>query len=89
MGIIKDKSRTLRRVFVKTSTRIVKHYTKKMPRKARSSDGAILHGVPRGNAVDISRLSKTQRRPQRPYGGNLSSKAMRALIVRKVREAEE
>lgn len=90
MGMIKEKSRTFRRNNVRIPTGLTNHFTKKKPRKARCSvHGMLLHGVPRGNAVDIARLPKTKRRPQRPYGGNLSSKAMRELIVRKAREVVE
>lgn len=90
MGMIKAKSRTLRRNSIRVQTGLANHYTRKKPRKARCSvDGLLLPGVPRGNSVDISRLPKSMRRPQRPYGGNLSSRAMRALIIRKTREAVE
>lgn len=90
MGMIKAKSRTLRRVKVRTSTRLALHYEKKKPKKARCSvNGMLLSGVARGNQVDISRLAKTKRRPQRPYGGCLSSRAMRELIIRKTRSKIE
>lgn len=39
-----------------------------------------LHGVPHLRVTQLNRLSKTQKRPQRPFGGNLSSKAMREAI---------
>lgn len=36
-----------------------------------------LPGMPRGSRVEIRRLSKTQRRPERPYGGQLCSPCTR------------
>lgn len=45
----------------------------------------VLHGVPRARGTDMTRIQKSKRRPERPYGGMLSSKATRLLIIKKVR----
>ncbi len=40
----------------------------------------LLHGTPRGSPVEIGKLSKTERRPSRPFGGQLCSKCSRIVI---------
>jgi large subunit ribosomal protein L34e len=50
--------------------------------------GQRLQGVPQTKRFKISKMSKSQKRPQRPYGGVLSSSAMRSLIIRKARETK-
>jgi large subunit ribosomal protein L34e len=47
---------------------------------------AILSGVPRERPFKLAQLAKTERRPERPYGGVLCSKCMRKTIVAKVRK---
>ena len=82
----KFKSRTLRRVKIKTpnSTKIV--YKHRKPAKAIcGSCGAILKGVPRARKSEIVNMPKTAKRPERPYGGVLCSKCMRAKIKESVR----
>ena len=83
----KHKSRSLRRVFVRTpGGRTVLHYRKRKDAAARCGRcGALLKGVPR----DISKLSKTEKRPERPYGGVLCSKCMREVIKESAREISE
>lgn len=40
----------------------------------------LLHGTPRGSLVEIRKLSKTERRPSRPFGGQLCSRCSRIVI---------
>ncbi len=47
--------------------------------------GVKLMGVPKGKVNSISKLSKTQRRPQRPYAGVLCSNCSRNLFKSKIR----
>ena len=81
------RSRTLRRVFVKTpGGRNKIHYKKRKPSAPKCAEtGQILPGVARGNPADIRKLSKSQRVPSRPFGGKLSSKAMRSTIKERIR----
>ena len=44
-----------------------------------------LHGVPGRNAVDIGKLSKTEKRPSRAYGGYLCSDCTKELFREKAR----
>ncbi len=83
----KKKSRRLRRIFVKTpGGKTVIHYKRRKPKAAKCVCGAKLMGVPRDIPSKIKKLAKTEKRPERPYGGNLCSKCMRAKIKATVSE---
>ena len=83
----KRKSRTFRRIYTKTpggKTRVM--YKKRKPAKAKCAVcKAILAGVPRDRPYKIKKLSKTQKRPERPYGGVLCSRCLKKLMVEKAR----
>jgi large subunit ribosomal protein L34e len=81
-------SRTKRRVAVKLpgNRTKVKITNKKPSRAVCASTGKPLQAVPQLKGPQIRRLSKSKRRPERPYGGFLSSKAMRKLFIKKARE---
>ena len=81
------KSRTLRRVYRKTpGNRTVVHYKKKKPKKSRCAGcSALLKGVPRERPHKMKKISKTKKRPERPYGGYYCSKCMRKLMIEKAR----
>ena len=83
------RSRSLRRVFVKTpGGRTVVHYKRKRHGPARCAlCGAVLSGVPTGPKVIISNMSKTKKRPNRAYGGFLCPRCMREIAKEAVREA--
>jgi len=62
------------------------HYARRKPAKAHcASCRDILKGVPRELPYKQSNLPKTMKRPERPYGGVLCSKCMRAKIVAEAR----
>ncbi len=73
------RSRSYKRINKKTpGGQSVLRYKKKKPSKHVCAEcGAILHGVPRGRPYEIGKLSKTKKRPNRPFGGNLCSKCAR------------
>lgn len=78
----KHKSRSYRRVKVKTpGGRVVIHYRKRLPGKAKCVCGKELHAVPRLRPYKMRKLAKTKKRPERPYGGVLCSKCMREKII--------
>lgn len=81
------RSRTFRRVKLRTpGGRNIVHYEKKKPARAQCANcGSYLHGVAQGNKTAINKLSKTQRRPERPYAGVLCSPCTRNLIKSKAR----
>ncbi len=60
------------------------HYKERRPKRARDPvTKELLPGVPSLNPYRIRKLPKSQRRPNRPYGGVLSSSEMRKLIVKR------
>lgn len=87
MPAMRFRSRTLRRVFVKMpGGSTVRTYRKRRNAAAQCAvTGETLHGVPRGNKTEVRALPKSQRRPSRPYGGVLSSRAMRRKLIQKAR----
>lgn len=74
-----------RKVKVRTpSGRTIIHYEKRRPNKARCSIcGAELNGVPALRPYQLSKLAKTEKRPERPYGGVICPKC----LARGIREA--
>jgi len=81
------KSRSLRRVYVRTpGGKTVIHYRKRKPSKAKCAIcKKPLHGVPRERPTKLRKLSKTEKRPSRPYGGYLCAKCLREVIKEKAR----
>ena len=82
------KSRTFRRVSTKVPGGKTKlHYKKRKPSIAHCGRcGTQLQGIPRGSAKDIAKLSKSQRRPERPFGGVLCSQCLKDIIKYEARE---
>jgi large subunit ribosomal protein L34e len=82
------KSRTLRRIAVKVPGGAVKrHYRQRKPGKAVCSTcQKPLAGVPRELPRQLTKLPKTAKRPQRPYGGVLCSACLRRMLLTKARE---
>lgn len=59
---------------------------RKKPKFAKCARcGAILHGVPREIPSRMRKLSLSEKRPNRPYGGYLCSKCMREVMKEKAR----
>ncbi len=84
----KRRTRKLRRIYVRTpGGRTVVHY--KEMRKSRqhcSSCGSVLHGVKAVHPHVLRAMPKSQKRPERPYGGVLCSQCMRREIIQKARQ---
>jgi len=76
------RSRSLRRVKVRTpGGRTVTHYEKRRPGPARCARcGRPLAGVPRLRPAKMRNLSKTAKRPERPYGGVLCPSCLAELL---------
>jgi large subunit ribosomal protein L34e len=83
----RHKSNTMRKVFVRLpgGKTAVRYKLRKPSRATCPMTGEKLQGVPNLRPVGISRLPKTKRRPQRAFGGVLSSRAARRVIVSKAR----
>lgn len=71
----------------KTPTnRIKKVQRREKPKAAKCARcGKPLHGVPKAHPSEIRKMSKSKRRPSRPYGGHLCSHCMRELFREKAR----
>jgi len=81
------RSRSKRKVKVKTpGSRVVIHYRRKKPQAARCHKcGTTLKGVPRAFPKQLQNMPKTQKRPERPYGGVLCSTCSRILFKDKAK----
>ena len=81
------RSRSLRKVKIRLpGGRTVIHYKREKPKAAHCARcNAVLKGVPRERPFKMRSLPRTKKRPERPYGGSLCSKCMRALIIEKFR----
>ncbi|MBU0471436.1 MAG: 50S ribosomal protein L34e [Nanoarchaeota archaeon] len=81
------KSGTFRKIFKKIiSGKNVIHYKKRKPKQHKCAEcGKELSGIPRLTPIKMQALSKTEKRPERPYGGNLCSICTRKKIIQKAR----
>ncbi len=77
--------RRLKKVRVAVRTpggRTVYHYKHKRHSPARCMRcGAKLNATPTGPRSIMAKIPKSQRRPNRPYGGNLCSSCLRELMT--------
>ncbi|NOZ81332.1 MAG: 50S ribosomal protein L34e [DPANN group archaeon] len=82
------KSGRFRRIFKKTpGGKTIVSYEESTPKQAKCSNcSALLHGIPRLRPAKFKNLPKSQKRPERPYGGNLCSRCARAMIAQSVAE---
>ncbi len=78
------KSRTFRRVHVKTpGGTTVTHYKRRKPKKAHCARcGKVLAGTPHVLPKKLKKISKTWKRPERPYGGVLCGTCMKQLMLK-------
>lgn len=83
----KHKSRSLRRVYVRTPGGVNKlHYRQRNMKKLRCSEcNKELHGIPRVKKTKFKNLPKTKKRPQRAYGGILCSACSRKKIRKNIK----
>ncbi len=66
------------------------HYEKRKPGPARCAIcGRPLNGVPRLRPVELRKLPKVQRRPERPYGGVICPSCLTRLLKREARRLNE
>jgi large subunit ribosomal protein L34e len=79
------RNRSWRRISVRTpSGRLVVHYEKRRPGAAKCSVcGRPLNGVPPLRPSEMSKLAKTEKRPERMYGGAVCP----SCLARGLREA--
>ena len=87
MPELRYRSRSYKRIFKKTpGGRTVTHYRRKKPSKhVCAGCGKPLHGVPRGRPYEVRKLSKSKKRPNRPYGGYYCSSCARKVFKKEAR----
>ena len=87
MTNLRHRSRSYKRTFKRTpGGKTVLQYKKKKPAKHICAEcNKLLHGVPRGRSYQIRKLSKTKKRPNRPYGGHLCSECARKHFKKEAR----
>ena len=84
------RSRSMKRVASrKPGGKTVIEYIRARPGPATCPSGRALPGTARGTKIEVGKLTKTQRRPSRPYGGVLSSPALRHVMLGRAQEAFE
>jgi large subunit ribosomal protein L34e len=84
----KFRSRSQRKVYRKTpGGKVVVQFKPRKAAKAQCAQcKAFLKGVPQGGTAMMRSLAKTQRRPERPYGGVLCTKCMRKTMIERARK---
>jgi len=84
------RSRSKRRIARKTpGGKVVMHYVARQPSKAVCGVcGVDLKAVPRKNSCAMRNTPKTQKRPERPFGGVLCSSCMRRYLIFENRNKE-
>lgn len=81
------RSRSMKRVAVrKPSSKSVIEYRRGRAQKPTCPSGRELPGTARGGKHELGGLTKTQRRPSRPFGGVLSSPALRVVMRERAKE---
>jgi large subunit ribosomal protein L14e len=87
-GAIKSGSKKRIQVRIPSGNSVLR-FKEKRPGKATCPTGRELPGTVRGNAAAVRKFTTSQRKPSRPYGGVLSSPAMRAVMLERVNEKFE
>ncbi|MBT4858631.1 50S ribosomal protein L34e [archaeon] len=82
------RSRTFKRVKKKLpGGSTVTHYEKRRPKQGTCPvTGETLKGVARERPTKLKSIGKSKKRPTRPFGGVLSSRAARDKIKQEARE---
>ncbi len=86
----REKSGRFRKIFVKTPGKTTVHLRERKPSRSICSQcKKPLQGVPRDRPAKVGKLAKTQRRPERPYGGVLCSACTRKVFRAQARGEEQ
>lgn len=91
MPELRYRSRSYKRTFKKTpgGVNVLRYKKKKSSKHVCAECGKLLHGVPRGRSYQINKLTKSKKRPNRPFGGNLCSQCARKFFKDEVRTKSE
>ncbi|MFQ5979680.1 MAG: 50S ribosomal protein L34e [Candidatus Heimdallarchaeota archaeon] len=85
----KEKSHSLRRTkYVTPGARARTHYTRRPSKRDRCRVcGGVLHASRKLTRNRVNTLSKTERRAERPFGGDVCGRCLRAGIAKAVRKS--
>jgi len=84
---MRRKSKSERKIFVKTTTRNKIRYVKAKPKKRTCTGcGALLIGIKRDSSFSLKKMVKSKKRVSRKFGGELCSKCSRERIIEEVKE---
>lgn len=85
--MVRPSLRRMKKVAKKTpGGRIKMQYRHKVYSKQKCAIcKSLLHGTPSGSPASIAKLTKSQRRPTRPFGGQLCSKCSRKVLAMKAK----
>ena len=83
------RSGSKRKVSYRTAKGSKERYEDKKVGPAVSPAGKKLPGVASGKKSELGKIAKTHKRPNRPYGGKLSSPEMRELLRAQARLSSE
>jgi large subunit ribosomal protein L34e len=86
-GKPRHKSRSLKRVQKRLpgGRTVVKYKHKKTSKHKCAVCKNLLHGVPRGTSSQIKKLKKSERKPERPFSGQLCPPCTRKILVLKAK----
>lgn len=88
MPIPSRRSRTLRRVYIKTpgNKNKILYKLRRHSRATCSNCGKILHGIKTGQSSIIRNISKSGKNPKRMFAGILCSSCTKLEIIKRVRK---
>ena len=81
------RSRTLARIYKRVTKGVKLVYKKRKPKPAHCSNcDAVLKGIPHERPYKMRTMPKSQKRPERMFGGNLCSQCSRREIINRIRK---
>lgn len=81
--MVSPSRRSAKKIFRKRGKVI---YKNSKPGRAECANcGGVLHAVPKRKGVELRKLSKTEKRPQRPFGGVLCGNCTLRLVKMEAR----
>jgi len=88
MVTLRYRSKRMRKVHTKLpGGKVVPHYSLRNVGKPQCRMcGVPLQGVVRGRVSQAGKFTKSERKPERPYGGVLCTKCMRKTMIERARK---
>jgi len=81
------RSRTLARIYKRVTKGVKLVYKKRKPKPAHCSNcGVVLIGIPHERPYKMMNMPKSQKRPERMFGGVLCSRCAKREIINRIRK---